>query len=342
MRAFKDNAEMLVPINDYEALTGHIRDPARVLLLHRDKDSASTFPISHSLASFSVSATLNATVNFEVVINATSNLGKYLKSNVMIDVHRMQDNFKTFNYEDSVKKVYSRYVCQHPLVPLGFSFLHYQASDNAKETVKVLRVACTVDVKAVTTPFQPVPLYFVADLYPFLLPSDHAMLTYAASVKSAMTNPFDFYRPLDHLIPLVNVGDFLYIKVIPECLHLACVKSHTDDPFRVIVLLELLFKPVGFDGTCYGAHEAAKSIFSGAVLSDESGESQVPGTVNELNALSFVEGEVTEVCLNLSKDFTLGKTLFLVLTHQENMHLNEHHVIQFHAFLFFLLSSGRT
>jgi len=278
--------------------------------------------MSDTLASFSVSGTLERIVSFEVVVFATSNLGKYLKSNVMMDVHLMQDNSKTFNFEDSVKKVYSRFVCQHPLVPRGCPFLYYQASDNAKDSLKVLRVACAVDVKAFTANFEPAPLYFIADLYPFLLPSHHPMLTYATSVKSAMTNPFDFGRPLDHLIPFVNLGDFLYLKVIPECLHLACVKSHTDDPFKVSVLLVLLFKPVDFDENCYGANEAAKSFVSGAVFPEECGDTQVHGTVNERNGLSFNVGEVTEVSLNLSKNYTLGKNLFLVLIRHESMHSN--------------------
>jgi len=256
-------SEILVSINDSSALTGHIRDPARVLLLFRDKDSTVSIPMSHTLAAFPVSSTLNKVVGSDVVIFATSNLGKTLKSNVLIDVHLMQDNSKTFNHEDSVKKVPCRSVCQHPLVPLGCIFFHYQAADNAKDALKVLRVACTVDVKAVTTAFNPVPLYFLADLYPFVLPSFHPMFTYPATLKSAMTNPYDFYRPLDHVIPFANVGDFLFIKGIPECLHLACVKSDTDNPFELVVLLVLLHKPVDFDETCYGAIEAAKSFFSG-------------------------------------------------------------------------------
>jgi len=275
--------------------------------------------MSHTRAEFPVSSTLNKVVGSDVVIYATSNLGKTLKSNVMIDVHLMQDNSKTFNHEDSVKKVPCRFVCQHPLVPLGCTFFHYQAAENAKDAPKALRVACTVDVKALTAAFNPVPLYFVADLYPFLLPSYHPMFTYTATVKSAMTNPFDFSRPLDHLIPFANVGDFLFIKRIPECLHLACVKSLTDNPFVVIVLLVLLHKPLDFDETCYGANEAAQSFLSGAVVPDETAESQVGGTVKELNGLSCIVGEVTEVSLNLSKDYKFGQTLFLVLIHLHNM-----------------------
>lgn len=331
---------MLVPINDCAAVTGHVRDPARVLLLFRDKESTSTIPMSHTLASFAVSTTLDKVVCFDVVIFAISNPGKTLKSNVLIDVHLMKDNSKTFKYDDSVKRVPARLVCQHPLVPLGYTCLLYQASDNAKDSVKVLRVACIVNVTAFLAVFQPAPLYFKADLHPFALPSDHPMLTYPSSVKSSMTNPFDYYMPLDHLIPFVNVGDFIYVKFIPECLHLALVKSHTDNPFVVSVLLILLYKPIDFDETCYGANEAAQTFFAGSTVQDGVGESQVLNEDKELKVLSFLVGEVNEVSLNL-KNYVLGKTVFLVLIHKENTPLIPPSYPRLMPFCF-LHSSGNT
>ena len=215
-----------MPINDCAALTDSINDPSRVLLLHREQGSLTSIPFSHDKASFPLSTKQNRTVTFDVVIFGNSNIGEKVNSNAMIDVHLMVDNMKSFRYSPSVHSVPSRLVCQHPLVPLGFYFLYYQASDNAKQSVKALRLACAVDLKAVTYSINPVPLYFKAELYPFGRPSSHKMFAYKADVRSRSTNPFEFCLPLDHLAPFFHVGDIVILKIIPECSHFFGTKSH--------------------------------------------------------------------------------------------------------------------
>jgi hypothetical protein len=307
---------MLVPVNERAALTESINDPSRVLLLHREEGYLTSIPISADRANFSLSTLLNRTVSFDVVVFAKSNPGKKVNSNAMIDVHLMVDNTKTFNYHPSVHSVPSRLVCQHPLVPLGFNFLYYQDSGNAKQSVKVLRLACTVDIKAVTASINPVPVYFKADLFPFALPTDHPMLTYKADVRSRFTNPYAFSVPFDHLAPFLNVGDLVILKIIPECLHLACVTSHTHDPFEVSMLLQLVFKPDSLDKEVYTSNEGAKSVRDGPVTETEPGESDVRNAALQHKPLSFIVGEVTEVYISV-KNYVLQDTLFLVLFQEE-------------------------
>jgi len=312
---------MLVPINERAALTESINDPSRVLLLHREQGYLTSIPISADRAYFSLSTLLNRTVSFDVVVFAQSNPGKKVNSNAMIDVHLMVDNRKTFNYNPSVHSVPSRLVCQHPLVPLGSIFLYYQDSGNAKQSVKVLRLACAVDIKAVTASINPAPVYFKADLFPFALPSDHRMLTYETDVRSRFTNPYEFCLPLDHLLPFLNLGDMVILKIIPECLHLACVTSHTDDLFEVSMLLQLVFKPDTLDKEVYSSNEGAKSVRDGPVTESEPGELDVRNAASQPKPLSFIVGEVTEVYINV-KNYVLQDTLFLVLFQEEYKYMH--------------------
>ena len=181
-------SETLVPLSDAAALTEFFHDPARVLLLHREP-SSHVPKISNAIISFpSSTATLSA-VSFEVVVLATCNQGKKVKSSAMIEVHLMADNARKFNTTVSTYSVPSRLVCQHPLVPRGQMVLYFHTSDSSRDQVQPLRVACIVDVIAqCTSVFGPVPVYFKAELVPYAIPVDHEIFTYSADVRSRATN----------------------------------------------------------------------------------------------------------------------------------------------------------
>ena len=154
----------------------------------------------------------------------------------MINIHLMADNLNQFNLTEAFFKVPSRFVSPHPLLPRGTRVLIHHSVEGTKKGPKALRVGTVVRVLAVTSQVCPMPIYFTAQLLPFGLPKGHELLK-SNDEGYGFKNPYDFCLPLDHLIPFFTPGDYITLKLIRECVHVACVFKSTKSPFVLQVLL---------------------------------------------------------------------------------------------------------
>ena len=248
---------------------------------------------------------------FDVVVFSVKNKGKKINSNPMVHIHLMSDNLNQFHLSDASFEVASRLVCPHPLLPRGTKVLIHQSVEGTKKSLKALRVGTVARVVAVTSQVCTMPLYFRAQLLPFGLPKEHKFLE-SNDGDYGFQNPYDFSLALDHLIPFLTPGDFITLKLVRECVHVACVLKSTDSPFRFQVLLQLVHKPTEMQMSefidaqrCFSnSHRTDEvSAFEAQTAEDEPAEDEP--------TLAFEVGKVQVLPLTI-KTCVLNKTLWLV------------------------------
>ena len=299
-------------------LTEYREDPDRVLLLQRSGavPISIKLPASKKMESFPLSDSVQTSVPFDVVVFSCENKVKKITTNVHVHVHTMMDNLNVFNLSGSTYEVPSRLLCPHPLLPKGTRILVHHMHEGGKRAVKLLRVATVAEVVAVKTNVSPIPLYFKAELLPFGLPKDNLRWHASEEQSPVFINPFNFSVPVDHLIPFLHPGNLIILKLVAECVHVACIVKRTDSPFAFHVLLQLAFKPELLTEDNFN-QAASFARISKSLANLSGGDEEFDASAEQGFSLSFDVGTVQKAKISVLNS-TLNKTLWLVALYLQN------------------------